>query len=167
MLRSRETFLTSYPVARFWLGLLFVLWAFPLSAKEMTFSLQERDLRPALDLDQWIFADGDIVPVTTTKFLAFVKAHPQLIDSATIIFNAPGGSPVEGMLLGDVIRRFHYWTNVAAAGTEDMTLEPGQCLSACIYPYLGGQYRYLHKGSIIGIHRFRFGKDFGGTTTSS
>ena len=42
----------------------------------------------------------------------------------------------------------------------------GQCMSACIFPYFRGEYRYLDDDSAIGIHRFSFGKDFGGAITS-
>jgi hypothetical protein len=68
-------------------------------AEDMSFELQQRDLRPNFDLDQWIFADGEIVQGTTGRFLAFVKAHPQLRDGATVILNSPGGSPLEGIRL--------------------------------------------------------------------
>ena len=135
-------------------------------AKDMSFRLQEKDLRPNLDLYQWIFADGEIVSGTTTLFLSFVKNNPQLIPGATVILNSPGGSPVEGMRFGDVIRELHYRTEVGVAGYEPLNRLPGQCMSACIYPYLGGEYRYLGPGSAIGIHRFTFGKDFGGPATS-
>ena len=145
-------------MARFHLIVL-VLLASCLAAKaeDMSFRLQERDLRPNFDLDQWIFATGEIVPGTTGRFLGFVKANPQLTDGATVILNSPGGSPVEGIKLGDAIRRLRYRTDVGAEDPVPMTVTPGECLSACIYPYLGG---------VIGIHRFRFGKDFGGDITS-
>ena len=135
-------------------------------AEDMNFKLQERDLRPNFDLDQWIFATGEIVQGTTDRFLGFVKANPQLTDGATVILNSPGGSPVEGIKLGDAIRQLRYRTDVGAEDPMPMTVAPGQCFSACIYPYLGGEYRYLKEGSVIGIYRFRFGKDFGGRVTS-
>jgi hypothetical protein len=135
-------------------------------AEDMSFKLQERDLRPNFDLDQWIFANGEIVPGTTGRFLGFVKANPQLTDGATVILNSPGGSPIEGIKLGDAIRQLRYRTDVGAEDPTPMTVAQGLCLSACIYPYLGGEYRYLKEGSVIGIHRFRFSKDFGGDITS-
>ena len=153
-------------MGRFVLVALICLVGWQASAKEMSFTLQEKDLRPNLDLLQWIFADGDIVPGTTDRFTAFVNANPQLLRGATVILNSPGGSVSEGMRLGDFIRAIHFRTDVGLAGTEPMTRLPGQCLSACIYPYLGGEYRYLAEGSIIGIHQFNFEKDFGGAVTS-
>ena len=126
------------------------------SAKDMSFSLQQKDLRPNFDFYQWIFADGEIVPGTTQKFQSFVRANPSLIGGATVILNSPGGSVEEGIRLGDAIRDLRFRTDVGAAATDPMSRIPGQCLSACIFPYLGGEYRYLSNGSIIGIHRFRF-----------
>jgi hypothetical protein len=38
------------------------IFATTASAADMSFTLQERDLRPNFDLDQWIFADGEMVP---------------------------------------------------------------------------------------------------------
>jgi hypothetical protein len=126
------------------------------SATDMSFSLEERDLRPNFDLDQWIFADGEISPGTFDKFQLFLKAHPSLIAGATVILNSPGGSVAEGIKLGGAIRDLHFRTDVGAVGNGAMSIAPGLCLSACIYPYLGGEYRYLHQGSAIGVHRFSF-----------
>jgi hypothetical protein len=135
-------------------------------ADDMNFTLQEKDWRPNFDLYQWIFADGEIVQGTTAKFLAFVNANPQLIRGATVILNSPGGSPSEGMQLGDSIRALHYRTDVGSAGLEPMQRRPGKCMSACIFPYLGGEYRYLAAESAIGIHQFRFDRDVGGSVAT-
>ena len=131
------------------------------AAKDMSFALQEQGLQPRFDLHQWIFADGDIVPGTANRFLDFMNAHPQLVSSATVILNSPGGSPLEGIRLGDAIRSMHFRTDVGSAGSAPMQRLPGQCMSACIFPYLGGEYRYLADGSSIGIHQFRFDHDLG------
>ena len=136
-------------------------------ANDMHFTLQEEDLRPrGFDLYQWIFADGDIVPGTSDQFKAFVASHLQLIGGATVILNSPGGSATEGMRLGETIRDLHFRTAVGVKSTEPLKSLPGQCMSACIYPYLGGDYRYLDDGSVIGIHRFKFGQDLGGQLTA-
>ena len=76
------------------------------------------------------------------------------------------GSVIEGLKLGDAIRQLHYRTDVGTANSVPMTINTGLCLSACIYPYLGGEYRYLLDGSAIGIHRFRFENELSGTIAS-
>jgi hypothetical protein len=146
--------------------LLAVFMIGPAIAKEMDFTFQEVDLRPNSDLYQWIFADGDIVPGTADKFQSFVNSHPQLIPDATVMLNSPGGSPAEGMQLGKLIRSLRFRTAVGVIGTEPLKPKAGQCLSACIFPYLGGEYRYLSDDSAIGIHRFRFQQDLGGEATA-
>jgi ATP-dependent protease ClpP protease subunit len=151
-------------VMRFLCFLSLFIFAGTAFAADMRFTLQERDLRPDFDLDQWIFADGEIVPGTFDKFQSFVKAHPSLIADATVVLNSPGGSVAEGIKLGDAIRELHFRTDVGTAGDGPMSTAPGLCLSACIYPYLGGEYRYLHEGSAIGVHRFSFtGTNISGT----
>jgi hypothetical protein len=77
------------------------LFALNATAKDMDFSLQVRDLRPKLDLHEYIFADGDIVPGTAERFRAFL-ANKKLTDGATVILNSAGGSPREGMALEPV-----------------------------------------------------------------
>ena len=151
---------------RFALLFFMCLSACAVQASDMRFSLDERDFRPKLDLYQWIYADGDIVPGTSERFMSFVKSNPQLLRNATVVLNSLGGSPIEGMRLGDAIRDLHFRTDIGTAGPTPMSRQPGQCMSACIYPYLGGEYRYLDTGSVIGIHRFRFEKDFGGALAS-
>jgi hypothetical protein len=141
---------------RFLLFIPLLMFATTASATDMSFALQERDLRPNFDLDQWVFADGEIVPGTFDRFQSFLKAHPSLIAGATVILNSPGGSVAEGIKLGDAIRDLHFRTDVGTVGIEIMSIAPGLCLSACIYPYLGGEYRYLHDRSAIGVHRFSF-----------
>ena len=113
-------------------GVLCFAWV--AQAKDMTFSLQQRDLRPNFDFEQLIFADGDIVQGTTDKFKSFVHSNPGLIAGATVILNSNGGSVVEGIRLGDAIRELHYRTNVGVSDSEPMAIAPGLCLSACIYP---------------------------------
>jgi hypothetical protein len=146
--------------------LILLVFALRAEAKEMTFSLEQKDLRPNFDLYQWIFADGDIVQGTAGKFKSFVGQNPELLKGATIILNSAGGSVVEGLELGDAIRELHYRTDVGVAGSAPMTRGPGLCLSACIYPYLGGEYRYLSDGSSIGIHRFRFEGEIAGSAAT-
>ena len=106
-------------------------------AKDMTFSLQVKDFRPNFDLYEYIFADGDIVPGTKDRFLAFL-ANYKLTRAATVIFNSSGGSLMEGMELGDAIRARHFRTNVGTRAAQPPAIEPGKCINACIFSYLGG-----------------------------
>ena len=152
---------------RFLLTCVMIFLSTVVCAKDMTFTLEEKDLRPTFDLFQWIFADGEITTGTVERFRNFVRSHPQLIDGATVFLNSPGGSLLEGIRLGEAINDKHFQTDVAVASSGSLSKKPGVCASACVFSYIGGQYRYLTKGSLIGIHRFRFAQDFGGTQTAA
>lgn len=136
------------------------------AAAAMDFTLIERDMRPQGDLFQWIFADGDIGADSTRKFKDFVASNPQLIAGATVIFNSPGGSVIDGMRLGDEIRTRHFRTDVGRPSADRSDLATGECASACVFAYLGGDYRYLSGDSVLGVHRFRFEEELGGDITA-
>lgn len=152
-----------------WAGGVFLalLWGIgAAAAATMDFTLVERDLRPQGDLYQWIFADGDIGEDSAQKFKNFVTGNPQLIAGATVIFNSPGGSVIDGMRLGDEIRDRHFRTDVGRPSADRSDLVNGECASACVFAYLGGDYRYLSADSAIGVHRFRFEEELGGDITA-
>ena len=75
--------------------------------------------------------------------------------SSLIYLHSPGGSLVGGMALGRVIREHALYTYVGqlSRGSETEHV-PGFCVSACAMAFLGGEYRFLLKGSIYGVHRF-------------
>lgn len=136
------------------------------TAATMEFTLVERDLRPRGDLYQWIFADGKIGEDSAKKFNDFVTGNPQLIAGATVVFNSPGGSVIDGMRLGDEIRDRHFRTDVGRPSADGADLAAGKCMSACVFAFLGGDYRYLSSGGTIGVHRFRFEQELGGDVTA-
>jgi hypothetical protein len=56
-----------------------------------------------------------------------------------------------------LIRKYGLSTSVgkrSIAAIRRFDIEPGRCYSACAYAYLGGQFRYLTKGSRYGVHQF-------------
>jgi hypothetical protein len=71
--------------------------------------------------------------------------------------HSPGGSVFGGVKLGKVIRKYLLSTDVAQldpAQNRRRDSKPGECYSACAMAFLGGEYRYLKRGSILGFHRF-------------
>jgi hypothetical protein len=148
-------------------AVLAVLWGIgAAAAATMDFTLVERDLRPQGDLYQWIFADGEIGEDSAQKFKDFVARNPQLMAGATVILNSPGGSVIDGMRLGDEIRDRHFRTDVGQPTADRSDLAKAECSSACVFAYLGGDYRYLSGASAIGVHRFRFEEELGGEVTA-
>lgn len=119
------------------------------NANPMSFTLERTDARSVgLDLFQIIFADGEITAQTGKQFREWAAAN-QLIPGATVYFNSPGGSVVGGLQLGQAIRDLGFETDVGRPKSQ-----PGYCLSACAYAYLGGVFRYMSDDAIYGVHRF-------------
>ena len=96
-----------------------------------------------------IFASGDLVQGTALKFVNFVR--DQKIGRARIYFDSEGGNLMEGIYLGDAIRKVGYETSI---GTEKNKLE-GICASACTYAFAGGTARYIYYDKQrLGLHQF-------------
>ena len=70
----------------------------------------------------------------------------------SIVIDSPGGNLAAGMELGRLLRKLHSTTTVGTRG-EKYKARPGQCFSACSVAYLGGEYRYMADGSVLGVHR--------------
>jgi len=103
--------------------------------------------------DQSIFARGRIDPGTVSRFQQFLDAH-SIDEGATVYLNSPGGSLVEGIQLGKVIRQRKLDTSIAAEGANSAA-----CASACAIAFLGGVSRSVPAGSKYGVHRFRYMND--------
>ncbi len=66
-------------------------------------------------------------------------------DSRAIAFNSPGGSLWEGVLLGRILRYRGFSTYV----------RPGEeCVSACLFAFMGGEQRFVYPGGELGGHQF-------------
>lgn len=103
-----------------------------------------------------INVEGTLQDSDTKKLHAIANRINYSSDLAIHInFNSPGGSLVEGLRMGRYISELPglVTTNV---GVGDKT---GKCASACVFAYLGGEYRFLKEGSRLGVHRFYFGNE--------
>jgi len=67
-------------------------------------------------------------------------------DGADVHLDSPGGSLVDGIRIGRLLRSIAATTNVGVQGR-------GRCFSACALAFLGGVYRYVPEGSLYGVHR--------------
>ena len=109
---------------------------------------------PAIEGTSWqIFGDGEIVPGTTERLQEFLKDHDVPFPS-NLHLNSDGGNLAESIKLGRFIRHSQLCTYVARPGSKPFETRPGECLSACAMAFLGGLYRFSHKGSLYGVHRF-------------
>ena len=109
----------------------------------------------------WIAAEGTITNSTPDDFERFLRLN-KLDDGSrqTINFDSPGGSLFGGIELGKIIRSKNFATTVGrSVKVEEVGLlqiyetQPGKCMSACAFAFLGGVTRYA-KAAEIGIHQF-------------
>jgi hypothetical protein len=101
-----------------------------------------------------IYATGEI-DAEAGKRLAKLIADKHIPAASLLYLHSPGGSLLGGMELGRVIRANLLFTYIGQfnAATKPQS-KPGYCYSACALAFLGGEYRYLPKGSVYGVHRF-------------
>lgn len=97
----------------------------------------------------FVYASGEIEDGDTDRFVAFLADHK--VDDALVILDSPGGSLMESLKLGELIRKKRFDTSVGALADG----KPAVCASACAYAFAGGVYRYLDsKSGKLGIHQF-------------
>lgn len=123
-------------------------WAEPLSIRVEPPGSEKR----AVGNPRWdVFLEGDIdagAAERVAQELAQIGG-----DGADVYLASPGGSLMDGVRIGTLLRRLGATTTVGKRGTRSSQLEPGTCLSACSMAFLGGLYRYVPKGSVLGVHR--------------
>jgi hypothetical protein len=76
------------------------------------------------------------------------------IPSASVFLNSRGGVLGEGMELGRLLRERGYSTYVGRKNERGSNALPGDCYSACVFTFIGGEYRFYTPRSRIGVHRF-------------
>jgi hypothetical protein len=122
-----------------------VLFALPPSgARAMDFRLETlADGRCRAHCPRVIVAEGQISNSTPNEFVDFLRENVGDRDMRTVVLlNSQGGYVVASMELGRIFRR------IGAA-----TVVSRQCLSACVYAFMGGVKRVAPRGAHLGIHR--------------
>ena len=104
-----------------------------------------------------IVAEGQITNSTPGEFMAFLRENAGNHELRTVVFlNSEGGYVVASMELGQIFRRIGAATVVArlapSSGRGGRFLS-ANCLSACVYAFMGGRRRVAPQGSALGIHR--------------
>lgn len=95
-----------------------------------------------------VFASGDIVEGDTDRLERLLDQGK--IEGRIILLDSPGGDLLEAMSLGRSLRYFGFTTFLH---------QKAECLSACAYAFLGGEYRVALPGAVIGVHQFSGGRD--------
>jgi hypothetical protein len=117
----------------------------------MSFKVKKFDFRPMRGITYEVYATGESVKGDTEALTQALQSANVTDADILINLNSPGGSVVEALKLGRLIERLKARTSVGQEGGR-----PGQCLSACVWVFLGGAYRYLPLESKIGVHQFAF-----------
>ena len=132
------------------------------AAADITYDLYEnRTGLPSLSLHlQGTIESGDADRMAT---IVAAVTHDTRIE---VTFDSPGGSLVEGLRIG------RYLASLPGLVVTRVFTPSGQqadCASACVFSYLGGDYRFLAVGSRLGVHQFYFGSqtDMTGAQTSA
>ena len=92
-----------------------------------------------------VFLSGEITPADLDSALVMeglLKSGKQRIAGNTVWFSSNGGDIDAGMAIGRLLRRLGVFTLI---GRND------QCLSACVFAFMGGQRRSV--AGRLGIHR--------------
>jgi len=101
---------------------------------------------------QWdVFVSGDIDKNSPEKFR---KSVENIHNVVYVHLDSPGGNLISGMEIGRIIRKlgFSTYVNKQIPGTDKT--QKGECYSACALTFLGGNFRFIDKESIYGVHRF-------------
>jgi hypothetical protein len=97
-----------------------------------------------------ILLDGYIDALASNRLDVLVAQHG--IIEADVYFNSPGGSLIEGMAIGRLLRQRGFDAHVGKRTTDVHELIGAVCYSACPFAYAGGVRRYLERDSVLGVH---------------
>lgn len=109
------------------------------------------------DRTHHLHIDGPIVAGDLAQIQRLTSALPLGRDEILAVsLNSPGGSVQEGLDIARALQALEL-----QVVTDVMTLDgkPGICASACSYIFLGGRYRFLQRGSRLGVHQFAYVED--------
>lgn len=118
------------------------------SAMEISSSYLEgtQVTRPMLTISM----SGEIVPGDAAALKAeFLRYQGEPLTDISFEFDSPGGSLMEGIRIGQVIAaRPEKTTSRIAGGSSPI------CASACVYAYIGAEFRFIDEGAALGVHQF-------------
>ncbi|WP_207541256.1 COG3904 family protein [Sabulicella rubraurantiaca] len=134
-----------------WLGLLVLIAPFDAAAQSMSFAFH---CFANASESCFVIAKGTLDGGAADRFDAFLDG-PNGAEGFQVLLDSSGGSLQDGMALGRRIRAREFHTVVGqhdGAGFDPPN--PGNCLSACAYAFLGGVGRRVPEGSQLGFHQF-------------
>ena len=111
----------------------------------------DADKRAVSNTHWSVFLEGDIDPGAAERVRQ--ELTPIGDDGADVYLDSPGGSLLDGVRIGDLLRTMGATTIIGKREARSSTIAPGKCFSACSMAFIGGLYRYIPDGSLFGVHR--------------
>lgn len=109
----------------------------------------------------WFAAEGDITSDTPAAFREAFGEPSGGAGGPTIVINSDGGDDLAAALeLGRLFRAHSVRVSIGDTvsdpqnGSHVSKIEPGKCLSACAYAFLGGRAREIGGSQELGFHQF-------------
>lgn len=107
---------------------------------------------PGARANDWtIYLDGYLDSGSAARVAGELARHR--IPAAIVYFNSPGGSLLEAMTIGRLLRDHGFDTDVGRRTSDPLRPYGGVCYSACPFAHAGGVRRGLAAGSLLGVHR--------------
>lgn len=88
---------------------------------------------------QLILIEGELVQGDADRFLEAIR----FVELGAVLLESPGGSLIEGLRIGRVIRELGFTTGVAPDTA---------CASACALAWLAGTTRFMDPTALVGFH---------------
>lgn len=98
----------------------------------------------------YLHVSGPITKQVADKVAAMLEEG---VDGFKVLLNSDGGDLSAGLTLGRAIRSAGMETRIGVFNPLGFR-EPGKCLSACAYAFLGGTQRFVREKDRIGFHQF-------------
>lgn len=129
-----------------------LLVGFPTASVSMEFESELEDLRPLMEPVILIKMKGPIVSADPARLRAVLAQYDNVsVRDISVSLDSPGGNLMAGIEMGRILHERP--EIVSTTVTNDLNAVPS-CASACVFTYLGGDYRYLPENSLLGVHRF-------------
>lgn len=107
---------------------------------------------------------GDIEEGDTERLIIeLAKYDMTQTDIIRFYLESPGGSLVEGLELGWFISSIADVDTYSLIGRSGQSGAKAICASACVYAFLGAEFRSMHDQARLGVHKFYTSED--GVTT--
>jgi hypothetical protein len=91
------------------------------------------------DGSDFVFVSGDLIVGDSQRFEKIVRLKAKVV----VFFDSDGGSVLEGLSIGEIIR---------LKGLATVVANDSRCASSCALAWLGGIKRYAGSQSKIGFH---------------